>query len=323
MKKSQHLLDPELRAAMAALPDLPLSKEALPLMRKMISERYASVAAPAGLTTQVRSIEVERPNERSTIRVVSYRPQESTGALPAILHMHGGGFVVGVPELNDTQHRQIATELGCAIFSVDYRLAPETIFPGQVEDAYAVLQWLTRNADSLGIDPHRIGVKGESAGGGLAAALTLLARDRGEISLAFQHLTFPALDDRNGGRADPHPFTGEFLWTPSHNVFGWTSLLGWAPGGPDVSSYAAPMRAESLAGLPPAFIAVGALDLYLDEDIAYAQRLTRAGVSVELHVYPGAIHGFGIVPGSHIATVSERDLRASIKRAFQRPTHAG
>ena len=158
---------------------------------------------------------------------------------------------------------------------------------------------------------------GESAGGGLAAALALLARDRGEYSIAFQHLIYPMLDDRTGTET-PHPYAGEYLWTPANNMFGWSALLSVAPGSAGVSPYAAAARAADLAGLPPAFIATGALDLFVEEDIEYARRLIRAGVPVELHVYPGAFHGFDLSPDARVAQEARRISVAALRRALGR-----
>ena len=201
--------------------------------------------------------------------------------------------------------------------SVDYRLAPETRFPGAVEDCYAALSWLVAKAAEVGVDPARIGVMGESAGGGLAAALTLLVRDRGEHRLAFQHLIYPMIDDRTCVTATPNPYAGEFIWTNQANRFGWSSLLGAEPGGEGVSPYAAAARAESVTGLPPAYIATGALDLFLDEDLTYAQRLIRGGVPVELHVYPGAYHGFHWAVDAEVTKAARRDSLAALAKALR------
>ena len=195
-------------------------------------------------------------------------------------------------------HRSLVTQLGCALISIDYRLAPETVFPGAIEDCYAALAWVFRHADALGIDAARIGVTGESAGGA-AAALALLARDRGEYRLAFQHLIYPMLDDRTCTRAS-HPCRRVRL-ACGQQPFGWSALLGHAPGVDGVSPYAAAARATRLDGLPPAFLSVGSLDLFLDENLDYAQRLLRAGVPTELHVLPGGVHGFDIVPGARVS----------------------
>ena len=213
-------------------------------------------------------------------------------------------------------HRGLTHNLQCVIVSADYRLAPETSFPGNVEDAYAALAWAATKGAGHGIDPACIGVMGESAGGGLAAALALLARDRGEHRLAFQHLIYPMLDDRTCVLADPHPYAGEFIWTTASNHFGWKALLGQEPGAPDISPYAAPARAEDLAGLPPTYIGTAALDLFVEENLDYARRLLRAGVPLELHVYPGAFHAFNIVPGAKVAAAARRDSLEALRRSL-------
>jgi triacylglycerol lipase len=236
--------------------------------------------------------------------------------LGCIYHVHGGGYVIGKAGDLEPFHRAMVARLGCVLVSIEYRLAPETPFPGAIEDCYAGLAWTFAHAHELGVDPKRIGVLGESAGGGLAAALALMTRDRGEHNLAFQHLIYPMLDDRTVV-ATPHPYTGQYLWGAESNRFGWESLLGHEPGGPGVSPYAAPARAVDLAGLPPSFIATGALDLFLDEDIVYAQRLMRAGVPTELHVYPGAFHGFVLVADAAVAKQANADSDAALSRALR------
>jgi acetyl esterase/lipase len=180
---------------------------------------------------------------------------------------------------------------------------------------------LHAHASELQVDPARIGLVGFSAGGGLAAGLALLARDRGEIPLAFQLLVAPMIDDRTCVLADPHPYTGEFIWTHQANRFGWTSLLGQEPGSPDVSPYAAAARAERLVSLPPTFINVGALDLFLEEGMEYARRLTRSGVPTEFHLYPGTYHGFRMIADAQVAQTAVRDQIAALKRALGDPRH--
>jgi len=312
MPSSRHLVDPLLDRILEALPVLAVTSESLPGIRAAVAERYAKVGDEPDPAVTTATLYV--PGPAGPVRVLAYRPAVADAPLPVILHMHGGGFVMGFPELADAEHRRLVKELGVAIYSVDYRLAPEAVYPGQLDDGYAVLGWLHENAADLGLDPARIGLKGESAGGCLAAALALAARDRGGPPVAFQILTFPALDDRTGSTAEPHPYCGEFVWTGAFNRFGWSSLLGSEPGGARTPPHAAPARAQNLEHLPPAYIAVGALDLYLDEDLEYARRLVHAGVPVELHVYPGAIHGFSHVPGSWIERNSERDLADAIGR---------
>ena len=310
---SLDLVDPELRPSLEAFPIRGFTAEMLPAIREGMTQMLAALPVPDD-ALQPEERFVPGPKGAPDVRVLIWRPGQAPGNLPAIFHIHGGGYIVGTPETMAQEHRMLVELLGCAIVSVDYRLAPEAPYPAPIEDCYAALVWVWENAAALGIDPNRIGLSGESAGGGLAAALALLARDRGKVPLAFQHLIYPMLDDRTCTLADPHPHTGAHVWTHESNVFGWSSLLGRAPGGADVDAYAAPARATDLAGLPPTYLAVGALDLFLEEDLDYARRLTRAGVAVELHVYPGAFHGFQIATDARVTITAGRDSRAALGR---------
>ena len=217
-------------------------------------------------------------------------------------------------EMKDVENRLFASELKCAIYSVDHRLAPEAPHPAPVEDIYSVFAWLHANAGRLGLDPARIGIKGESGGGGFAAGAALFARDRPGPKFAFQHLIYPMIDDRSAVRKDLHPCVGEFVWTQANNHFGWRSLLGQEPGAADVSPYAAAARATDVSGLPPTYISVGGLDLFLEENLAYADRLSRAGVPVELHVYPRAFHGFYRATNARVTRQAEHDTREALRR---------
>lgn len=307
-------VDPELRPMFDLFPTVAISAELLPAMRNR--PPWAPVDPGDRERTDCDVREIPGPAGAPNVGVRIYRPRGSASVLPCIFHIHGGGYVAGDAADLEGFHLPLAADLGCVIVSVNYRLAPETPFPGAIEDCYAALAWVFRNAAELGVDPARIGVMGESAGGGLAAALALLARDRGECALAFQHLIYPMIDDRTCIREDPHPIVGGFIWTPHNNTFGWTALLGHAPGGPDVSPYAAAARAQDLSGLPPTFISTGALDLFLEENLEYARRLSRTGTAVELHVYPGAFHAFNVWPGSRIAANARRDSRDALARAL-------
>ncbi|MGE0531348.1 MAG: alpha/beta hydrolase [Hyphomonadaceae bacterium] len=316
---TRKLVDPALLPVLDVFPTIALSNEVLGAMRE--AERFAQL--PVTLSDQVREGVLQKvrsvpgPPGAPDITLTIYTPRNARGPLPCIYHIHGGGYVGGAAAQLEPLHRPMAFDLNCVIVSVDYRLAPEHPFPAGIEDCYAGLGWTFANASELGIDRDRIGVMGESAGGGLAAALTLLARDRGEYRLAFQHLIYPMLDDRTCVAAEPNPVAGEFIWTAHNNRFGWTSLLGHEPGRPDVSPYAAAARATDLRGLPPAFIACPTLDLFIDEDIAYAARLARAGVAVELHVYPGGFHGFDIFGGDAPISVRAREhSREALRRAL-------
>lgn len=236
---------------------------------------------------------------------------------PAILHMHGGGFVMGNAGSEVPAKQAMARELNCVIVTVDYALAPEATYAISTEQTYAALKWLHANARGLGVDRARIALLGESAGGGLAALLALAVRDRGEVSPAFQCLVYPMLDDRTGSSRMPPPPIGQLAWDAPANRFGWRSFLGQAPGTPSVPAAAVPARAASLRGLPPAFIGVGSIDLFVDEDIAYAQRLIDGGVPTELTIVPGAFHGFdGAGAGTSIAQQFTRAKMNALRRAF-------
>jgi acetyl esterase/lipase len=202
-------------------------------------------------------------------------------------------MIVGNFGLFDAPLSRYVSASGVPMLSVDYRVAPEHPHPVPVEDSYAGLRWLSDHADELGVDPARIAVMGDSAGGGLAAAVALLARDRSGPVVARQILLYPMLDDRNT-TPDPEivPFAG---WSYDDNATGWGALLGNAVGGPEVSAYAAPARATDLSGLPAAYIEVGQLDIFRDEDLEYARRLSLAGVPVEFHLYPGVPHEFDAI----------------------------
>jgi len=313
---SRHLVDPELFGFLDGFPAFALSMDNLAAIREMARQPAPLFPEPAS-PVETSHPSAPGPNGAPDVPMLIHRPEDANAPLPCILHMHGGGYVVGSPHADAPQHRALAAALKCCVVSVDYRLAPETPFPGAVEDCYAALTWLFANAEAVGIDPSRLGLMGESAGGGLAAALALMTRDRSEFTLAFQHLIYPMIDDRTCLAADPHPYVGEFIWTPHNNHFGWSALLGGAPGGPGVSPYAAAARAEDVSGLPPTFISTGALDLFLDEDLDYARRLMRAGVPVELHVYPGGFHAFDYDPSAAVAQQARRDSRTALMRALR------
>jgi acetyl esterase/lipase len=239
------------------------------------------------------------------------------GRRPALLHTHGGGYILGSAASSIPDLQVLAQALDCVIVTVEYRLAPETPFPGSLEDNYASLKWLHTNADELGADRSRIALMGESAGGGHAAMLAIAARDRGEVQVMFQSLVYPMLDDRTGSTRKPPAHVGTFVWNVDYNRAGWASLLGKTPGGPDAPAGAVPARVEKLAGLPPAWIGVGSIDLFVDEDVEYARRLIDAGVATELLVVPGAYHGFDvIVPGASVSRQFRLMQYNALARAF-------
>ena len=308
------LVDPELHEALALWPQVPLSAESLARRRADALALLGSVPTPDLPDIVTDEIHVESAFGAKPIRVLTYRPARSDDPLPVIVHIHGGGFVMGAPEMKDVENRLFASELKCAIYSVDHRLAPEAPHPAPLEDIYSVFVWLHANAGRLGLDPARIGIKGESGGGGFAAGAALYARDRSGPKFAFQHLIYPMIDDRSAVRDDLHPCVGEFVWTQANNYFGWRSLLGAEPGSAGVSPYAAAARAEDVSGLPPTYISVGGLDLFLEENLTYVDRLSRAGVPVEFHLYPRAFHGFYRATNARVTRQAEHDTREALRR---------
>lgn len=325
---TRRLVAPEFLQALDNFPAMELTPEILAYARGALADNPAIQPPPLSAAEQaVRCEERFAPGRGGApdVRILVYTPSgKAAEGRPGYLYIHGGGFVLGSPEMMDQAIRALAADLGCVVVSVDYRLAPEARFPAAVEDCYAGLSWLHDNADALGVDRARIAIGGESAGGGHAAALAIYARDRGEIPVCFQMLEYPMLDDRTGSTAEPHPYCGEFVWTPANNRFGWGALLGVEPGSPDVPAQAVPARVADLSGLPPAFILVGSIDLFLEEDIEYARRLTRAGVPTELHVIPGGFHGFGVAgPEAPLVQTAFRLTRQALARAFAHQLTAG
>jgi acetyl esterase/lipase len=259
---------------------------------------------------------VPGPPGAPEVGVRVYRPVNAPSPLPALYYIHGGGMVIGDIETEDAITRTLCATVGCAAVSVDYRLAPEHPHPAPVEDCYAGLVWMAAHAEEIGIDPARIAVYGGSAGGALAAATALLARDRGGPRLAYQMLLYPMLDDRSDTRSCAE-IDDLGVWDGWANAEGWQALLGGRCGTDSVDSYAAPARAKDLAGLPPAWIDVGELDALRDENVQYALRLMQAGVATDLHVHPGAFHAWEVfVPDAAISRRAVEARRAALRRAL-------
>ncbi len=241
-----------------------------------------------------------------------YRPKAGGGPRPAVYEIHGGGFMTGSIEMMDSWCQKVAAEIDAVVVSVEYRLAPEHPFPAGIEDCYAGLVWTAGNVASLGIDPGRIAIAGQSAGGGLAAGAALMARDRGGPALCFQVLEIPELDDRLD-TPSMLQFTDTPLWNRPNAVWSWKHYLGPDHQGP-VSPYAAPARAEDLTGLPPAYVSTMEFDPLRDEGILYAQRLLQAGVSVELHSYPGTFHGSALIPTADASRRNAEEVIGALRR---------
>lgn len=256
-----------------------------------IMRRLTAPGADPGADVTVRELVVPGPHGAPDVSLRVFQPVGIRSSMPVLLWIHGGGLVIGSPEQDDRTNAAFARELGITVAAVRYRLAPAHRAPAAVEDAYAGLAGIVAMADELGIDVDRIAVGGASAGGGIAAALVLLAHDRGDIPICFQLLVYPMLDDRTPDRLD-HDTRNVRVWTPGSNRFGWTSYVGEGRGGAEVSEYWAAARRRDLRGLPPAWIGVGTLDLFHDEDVDYARRLRETGVDCETFIVPGAFHGF-------------------------------
>ena len=310
-------LQPFLPALKQAAAEPPLSQATLAMARKGIEKWYTPPAASPAWRTQ----SVARA-DGSALRL--YVINDSPGAAkPAVLHTHGGGYVLGEARLDIVRLQELARAIDCVIVTVDYRLAPETDWRGSTADTYAGLHWLYDNAAALGVDRARIAVMGESAGGGHAALLAQQAQDRGEIALCAQILVYPMLDDRTGATRTPAFPIGAIGWTSASNRFGWSSFLGQRPGTASVPAAAVPARRRSLAGLPRTFIGVGGIDLFVDEDIDYARRLIDAGVPTDLVVVPGAPHGFDMMaPQSAVARRFTAAKVQALAAAFGQPAPA-
>jgi len=312
-------LDPELAAVLRMLPaEGGIDLEDVAAARVGMEQMFAALRADLHDSPNVVKADrtVPGPDGAPDVPVRVYWPVERATALPCLVWIHGGGMVLGTMAMDDVPMQRVVETVGCVAVSVEYRLAPEHPFPAPLEDCYAAFKWTHAHAAELGIDPSRIAVGGGSAGGGLAAGLVLLARDRGEVPVAFQWLIYPMLDDRNQTPAS-HAITDVRVWNRRSNLLGWRAYLGTEPGSAGVSPYAAPARATDLSKLPPAFIPVGSQDLFVDEAADYALRLARAGVPVELHVYPGAFHGSELfAPAAALSQRMLADRHQALKRAL-------
>lgn len=312
---TRHLLDPELHPLLDLMPNTTFDRQMLPAFRAARDKAIKLVDAKAkGVKRQ--EIHVAGGSDPD-VRCLLYTPIQSPAKRPGYVHIHGGGYILGSPEGSDAMNVNIASKLGAVVLSVGYRLAPEHPIPAPLHDCYAGLAWLHDNADALQVDAARIGIGGESAGGGLAAATAILARDEGEYPICHQHLTYPMLDNLTGSPQQPgDPLVGEFVWTRESNQFGWQCFLGDATdAAPQV-----PARVQDYSRLPPTWMFTAGLDLFRDENIGYAQRLMLASVPTELAVYPGVCHGFQMLPktkvgaryaGDHLQALA-RGLRADV-----------
>ena len=312
---TRHLVDPEILPVIEALPFREFTRETLPLARAESAERFKFLGEPVLPATR----KLARRADGSEIELYLYDPAPGEKNRPALYHIHGGGMILGSAKDMGFGPSGMAAALGIPVVSVEYRLAPEAPFPGPQQDCLDGLAWLAVNAGELGIDRARIAVIGESAGGGLAAATALMARDTGGPGIAAQVLVYPMLDHRTGGDACRwnNRATGEFVWTRAANRFGWEALRGDYTPDDARKGWFSPALADDLSGLPPTLLLTGSLDLFFDEDLDYARRLVDAGVPVELHSYAGAIHGFNVVQEAAISQAFTRDLLGGIARLLK------
>ncbi|GAA2277352.1 alpha/beta hydrolase [Kitasatospora cystarginea] len=307
--------DPELRTVLAAMGEE--AKEPVTLDGLAARQNRDAVARPRPTIRELQAddrFEVEElrapVRDGSEVRLVSARPAGIAGPLPLLYYMHGGGMIMGnagsvVPRLL----REWALPLQLAVISVEYRLAPQAQYPIPVEDCYAGLVWAADHAARLGVDADRIIVGGKSAGGGLAAALALLTRDRGGPVPIGQLLLSPMLDDRNNTFSS-YQMAGRDTWDRTSNATAWQALLGDLYGAADLPPYAAPARATDLSELPPAYVEVGSAESFRDEAVAYANAIWQAGGEAELHVWPGAFHGFDTLAPQAVLSQDARDARS-------------
>lgn len=314
----RHAFDPELVPIVKMLPTLSWSTPAV-LREQAAAFAAAMLSADGAIPVGVRDAAVPGAPGTPNVPVRIYTPTggpegDVNGAL---VYFHGGGWISGDVDSNDGLTRALADQSGAVVVSVDYRLAPENPFPAGLEDCYAAFAWTVENASELGIDPERIGVGGDSAGANLAAGVSLMARDRSGPKPSFQFLRVPALDDRLKTPSSTELTDTPILAAPDlPNV--WDFYLGQGlRGGPDVSPYAAPSRAEDLSGLPPAYVVVSEFDPLRDEGIAYAQRLVQSGVPTELHLVPGTFHGSSALPGVRINEKLNAEAVAAIQRGLK------
>ena len=314
------MLDPELAGVVDLMPVLDLDDpvQARASFDAIILEISRDIPGMETLEIEDRTVPGSEGDPDVAVRV--YRPRAATpGTLaPGVLAIHGGGFIIGSVDAEHAGSAAMALGAGAVVVAVEYRLAPEHPYPAGLHDCYAALTWLHAESGALGVDPARVAVAGASAGGGLAAATALLARDRGGPPVCFQMLQIPELDDRLD-TPSMRAFTDTPLWSRPLAVKSWAAYLGQLSGSPDVPSYAAPARAEDLSGLPPAYLSTAENDPLRDEGITYALRMLQAGVSVELHQFPGTFHGSALVTTAAVSRRAQAETAVVLRRALGVP----
>lgn len=290
----------------------------LPASRERMAELYENSVGDAQLsdTVETEDITIPGPSQGQKIRLRIHRPAEVTGQLPCVYWIHGGGMVSGRVETDDVTVQRFVDNLDCVVIAVDYRLSPEHPYPAPVDDCYTGLTWVADNAEELSVDDSRIAIAGQSAGGGLAAATGLRARDEGAPELCFQMLLCPMLDDRNITESSKQ-ITDIGIWDREMNIQGWEAFLGELSGEDELPPYASPGRVEDLSGLPPTFLDVGTHEVFRDETTAFADRAAKCGVQTEYHLYPGCYHGYDhFAPDAKISGETWTTRIDALQRAF-------
>jgi acetyl esterase len=311
------MIDPELAVALDFMPVIELDDPvaARAEFAKVLAAIRTTVPESDLLDIEDRLVPGWEGEPEVAVRVYRPKSRPAGATAPGVVHIHGGGFIVGSVEAEHLGAVFIAEDTGAVVVSVEYRLAPEHPYPAALHDCYAALSYLHVEAASLGVDPARVAVVGASAGGGLAAATALLARDLGGPPLCFQVLHIPELDDRLQ-TPSMRTFVDSPMWNRPLAEQSWRAYLGELYGSDDVPAHAAPARATELSGLPPAYVSTAENDPLRDEGIAYALALLRAGVSVELHQFPGTFHGSAMVMGASVSQRAAREAAFVLRRAL-------
>jgi len=303
---------PELRQTYSQFPGFRLEKD-LEWSRSLLSNPPSEKSELVHISNRM----IPR-GDGDEMLVKIYEPvKRNINQLPAMLWIHGGGFVMGHPDMDDILCERFVQTANCVVVSVDYRLAPEHPYPAAIEDCYTGLVWMTTEATSLGIDVKRVAIAGASGGGGLTAALALMARDKGGPSIIFQMPLYPMLDNRNETSSSYEVTEDHAIWSRTNNLAAWGMYLGKEKDTHELSPYAVPSRADNLAGLPPTYTCIGQLDLFRDETIDYVTRLAQAGVDVEFQLYPGSFHCFEVfVPDAEVSQRASQNYLDAMTRAL-------
>ncbi len=311
-------VDPQLVKLLQEFPAIELrSAGDLGTARARVDQMIKDMTVPLPEDVERSEVLIPGPCGAPKVRTLIYLPRGAKGPLPVVLYFHGGGMIMGRPEFADAYNASLSSRHSCAVVAPDYRKAPEAPWPKAVEDGYAVLTWLSGpDTRAIGLQPASISLFGESGGGGIAAGLALLARDRGLRAIGGLALNAPMLDDKTGSERNVEEADDGFLWTATQNRIAWGLIKS---AGFDTTECPIPAEARDLSGLPQTFLYVGQLDLFLRENLRWTERLALAGVPIELHVYPRAYHGFELAADAEVAKAAIAQLEGFWERIFETP----